>query len=575
MAIGNEGAAIGNGDNGTVLNLIDPLGRRSWHTGDSRHDVFGRRPGPVCATARLDNFEGSGRGIPDWWLPGQVETVVAAVGNTPYRREGSPRSGSNGPLTMSTTRTWWVRGSARAAVLAAALLGVVSCASGTAPPPAVSPVVPAPVVSARAAGPVAQPTAHLTVPALPAQTTPAAASGPVSAPLASPALKPTRITSTPTAAPVAAPKIIARAPKIIGPAAVTATPAFGATELSPAGGIRIAVTNGKITSLSMVNPAGTPVSGKMSVDGSSWSLSEDLGYAKTYTVTGTAVGSDGKTVPITGTYTTLSPHRVASATISPDNGTVVGAAAPIIVRFSSKPTNRAAIQRRMKVLTTPAVPGSWAWITHDGDTYPSLDWRPKNYWPQYTKVRVEADIYGTAFDAGVYGAADVSTNFNIGRNQVVIANAKAHNIVVQRSGKTVATYPASYGMGDDPNSRFGINPDLVTRSGIHIVMAKLPTVSMSNPKYGYTNSVEHWAVRISNNGEFIHENPHTVTSQGHINVSHGCINLSQSSAIAYYKSAIYGDPVQITGTSVHLSPADGDIYDWALPWPVWQSLSAR
>ncbi|MDQ2851052.1 MAG: L,D-transpeptidase family protein, partial [Actinomycetota bacterium] len=77
------------------------------------------------------------------------------------------------------------------------------------------------------------------------------------------------------------------------------------------------------------------------------------------------------------------------------------------------------------------------------------------------------------------------------------------------------------------------------------------------------------------NGEFIHENPNTVASQGHTNVSHGCINLSESSAIAYYKSAIYGAPVQFTGTSVQLSPADGDIYDWALPWPVWQSLSAR
>ena len=205
-------------------------------------------------------------------------------------------------------------------------------------------------------------------------------------------------------------------------------------------------------------------------------------------------------------------------------GAVVGVAAPIIVRFSSDPSSqKAEIQKRMKVVTSPVVVGSWAWITHDGDTYPSLDWRPKAYWPQFTKVHVEANVYGAAFSESVYGSADVTSDFSIGRNQVVIANAKKHDMVVKQSGKTVATYPGSYGMGDDPNSRYGLNPELVTRSGIHIVMDKQQTVLMNNPKYGYTNSVEHWAVRISDNGEFIHENPNTVGDHGNTNVSHGCI----------------------------------------------------
>ena len=369
-------------------------------------------------------------------------------------------------------------------------------------------------------------------------------------------------------------KTAATTPPAVRPAAaITASPALGASGLSPSTPITIAVKNGTIKALSLTNAAGKVITGKLSADASSWQLGEDLGYGKTYTVTGTAVGLNGKAAKISGTYTTVEPADEAHVIVSPGDGEVVGVAAPIIVRFSSEVTDKAAMEQRLKVVTSPAVEGSWAWITHDGDTYPSLDWRPKSYWPQFTKVHVAADVYGQEFSSGVYGEADVTTDFTIGRNQVVIANAKNYDIVVQQSGKTVATYPGSYGMGDDPNSRYGLNPQLVTRSGIHIVMDKQETVSMSNPGY-YTNSIEHWAVRISDNGEFIHENPNTVGDQGNTNVSHGCINLSAASAEAYYKSAIYGDPVEISGTSVKLSAADGDIYDWALTWPQWQALSA-
>ena len=72
-------------------------------------------------------------------------------------------------------------------------------------------------------------------------------------------------------------------------------------------------------------------------------------------------------------------------------------------------------------------------------------------------------------------------------------------------------------------------------------------------------------MRISDNGEFLHHNQDTVADHGVVNVSHECINLSPDSARAYDDSAIYGDPVQVTGTSVPLSAAAGDITDWAIP----------
>ena len=90
---------------------------------------------------------------------------------------------------------------------------------------------------------------------------------------------------------------------------------------------------------------------------------------------------------------------------------------------------------------------------------------------------------------------------------MVLADANSHNIVVQQNGVT-ATYDASYGSGDDIG-----DPNRVTRSGIHIVMDKEENTLMGNPAYGYTNVPEKRAVRISDNGESIHQNQNTVADQ--------------------------------------------------------------
>ena len=351
-------------------------------------------------------------------------------------------------------------------------------------------------------------------------------------------------------------------------AVVTATPALGDTALAPADPLTITVAQGTITALTVSNPEGAPVKGTLAADKTSWTLAEPLGYGKTYTVTGTALGSDGKSVPISGSYTTVTPTDKITSQVSPGDGAVVGVAAPIIVRFGSKPVNKALVEQHVTITTTPHVDGAWAWITHDGDTWPSLDWRPKDYWPAGTTVHVASDLYGVDFGSGQFGGDDVTTDFTIGRNQVVLADANSHQMSVQQNGVTVATYEASYGSGDIID-----DPNRVTRSGIHIVMDKKETTTMSNPAYGYTDVTEHWAVRISDNGEFIHQNQETVGAQGVDNVSHGCVNLSAADAQAYFQTAIYGDPVVVTGTSVQLSPADGDIYDWAIPWSEWVTLA--
>ena len=363
-------------------------------------------------------------------------------------------------------------------------------------------------------------------------------------------------------------------------AKVSAAPAFGTTDMAPAEPVVVSVTKGKIKDFRLTNPDGKAVKGALSADGTRWTAGEVLGYGKTYTATGSAVGTDGKAVAIKGTYATVEPDVRVRVNVSPGDGDVVGVAAPVIVRFGMEPADRAAVEKRMQITTTPKVEGAWAWIKHDDGSW-AMDWRPRAYWPAGTKVHVAANVYGVKFGDGAYGSDDVTTDFTIGRNQVVYADARTHNIIVRQGctamndasscRKTVATYPGSYGRGDDIAIK---DPNLVTRSGIHVVMEKLPThLMIGTPPFNY-RSTEYWDVRISDNGEFIHENPNTVGDQGHTNVSHGCINLSPTSAKAYFNSAMIGDPVEIVGTSVQLSDADGDLYDWTIPWSDWLKLSA-
>jgi hypothetical protein len=137
---------------------------------------------------------------------------------------------------------------------------------------------------------------------------------------------------------------------------------------------------------------------------------------------------------------------------------------------------------------------------------------------------------------------------------------------VVRDEGVIMDFPCSYGEADKARN--------VTRNGIHVVSEKYSDFYMSNPAAGYSNIHERWAVRISNNGEFIHANPASSGAQGNTNVTNGCINLSTSDAQQYFSSAIYGDPVEVTGSSIELSYSDGDIWDWAVDWDTWVGMSA-
>ncbi|AXB46624.1 L,D-transpeptidase [Amycolatopsis albispora] len=343
-------------------------------------------------------------------------------------------------------------------------------------------------------------------------------------------------------------------------AVLTAEPAVDAKDAPVAKPVTVKVTEGTLTEVKVTNAEGKVLEGALNPEKTVWTSSEQLGYGKSYTYAAKAAGSDGKPVELTGKFDTVKPAKVIRATLNPGDDAEVGVGMPISVKFEAAVGDRKAAQAALEVKTSKEVEGAWAWLSDR-----QVDWRPKEYWPAGTQVEVSAKLYGVDLGKGVYAKSDVTTKFKIGRNQVVKVHTPDHVMKVYRDGSEHASYPCSNGKDADPN--------LNTPNGTLIVMTKEPTSIFDNARYGYTNVKKKWCCRISNHGEFIHENEENRGNIGKANTSHGCINLLETDAKAYFDSALIGDPVEITGSKANM-PTTSDVMDWLLDWKTWQSKSA-
>ena len=332
--------------------------------------------------------------------------------------------------------------------------------------------------------------------------------------------------------------------------------------------LTLTVGSGALTKMSVVDGDGKTVPGTLSADKTSWTSTGLMPPDTTWSWTARAATGPSAT----GTAQSTPATATVRATANIGSDWTVGVAAPIVVKFGAKVVNKADVQKHLKVMIRPdgsngpwkPAQGSWAWLP-DNAPNSTVHFRTKKYWPAHTQVHVTLPLADLDWGGGVTGVQNFDWHFNIGRSQIVKADARTHHIVVYRDGKKVAKYPASYGLDSQLNRN--------TRSGISIVTEKYKNIVMKSELFHY-KLMEHWAVRINNNGEFIHANPETVQWQGKANVSHGCINLSTADAKAYFKTAIYGDPVEVTGTRTKLSDSRTELYDWALSWKQWTAMSA-
>jgi lipoprotein-anchoring transpeptidase ErfK/SrfK len=362
---------------------------------------------------------------------------------------------------------------------------------------------------------------------------------------------------------------------------ITAKPAFGAKNVPPNDPVTVTVFAAKLSDMTMTADDGTQITGAIAADKGSWVSKERLDYATVYTVAGIAQGNDGKQTKITGKITTVKPTATERAAIQIPQGGVVGVGAPIILTFSGVVKNRAAVEKALTVTTSAgaALQGNWGWVQDeqiqaDGPVQSQVHWRPTvspvdgatPYWPANTKVHLAANLKGVDYGGGQWGREDFASDFSIGRSQIVIADASTHHLIVTVDDKITKNYAVSYGKESVPGRG--------TLNGIHLVTEKYPTFAMCNPQFDYCNSVEKWAVRINNNGEFIHENLKAAAAFGIANVSHGCVNMGSADAKSFYDSAIYGDPVVVTNTGGPQMSEKDALYDWIYTPDEWKALSA-
>jgi lipoprotein-anchoring transpeptidase ErfK/SrfK len=237
---------------------------------------------------------------------------------------------------------------------------------------------------------------------------------------------------------------------------------------------------------------------------------------------------------------------------------------PIGVWFSQPVADRAAVERRLQVSSSKPVTGAWHWFADN-----EVHYRPKAYWPSGSKVTLRARLAGTDAGRGVWGVADRTIRFTIGRRQISVVDVRTHRMKVTSGGKTLRVLPVSTGRERYP-----------TTNGVHFVLEKNPVKLMDsstvgiprNSPGGYYQRVN-WSVRISNSGEFVHAAPWSTGAQGSTNVSHGCVNLSTANAAWYFRLTRRGDVVEVRGSPKRPGNSLG-VADWNMSWSKWLAGSA-
>ncbi|HEX4291626.1 MAG TPA: Ig-like domain-containing protein [Trebonia sp.] len=335
-------------------------------------------------------------------------------------------------------------------------------------------------------------------------------------------------------------------PSPTGPA-VTITPGGGDKTADPSSGITVTAAGGTLKNVTVAT-SGDTVTGTYAAGRSSWHSAMTLDVSQSYTVTAIATAANGTTTTKTSAFRTLTPANTFTTEIFEGQGETYGVGMPITLTFSHPITNKAAVERSIELTTSKRVVGAWYW---DGSS--TLDFRPRDFWPANTTVSFTGRFNGVLGAPGVYGHHTLTQSFVIGQSVIAVASTRTHRTQIYIGGKLKYNWPISTGRDTLP-----------TPDGSYLAVEKNNPVRMIGGKKGtagYYNELVALAVRFTFSGDYYHSAPWSVVNQGTTNVSHGCVNLPPPAAAIYYKLAVPGDPITITG-----SPRPGT---WDNGWTVW------
>ncbi|MFC5723872.1 Ig-like domain-containing protein [Streptomyces gamaensis] len=260
--------------------------------------------------------------------------------------------------------------------------------------------------------------------------------------------------------------------------------------------------------------------------------------------------------------------RVVRPEMAPANGEKVGVGQPIAVVFKGQKIAkelRAGIEGRLKVSTSPNIPGAWHWNESKGDT--RVHFRPEKYWPAGTRVTLDARLADVKLAPGTAAAGDRTVSFTVGDSMINTVDLKAHTMTVVRNGETLRTIPVSGGDEKKYKTRDGIKT-ILAKEG-RVIMDSLSIGIPRNHPDGFYGSYD-YSMRETISGEYVHAAPDNAEAFGKENVSHGCIGMSTEDAKWLYERTLKGDVVQVVGSSGKPMDHFGNGYgDWNLSWQEW------
>jgi lipoprotein-anchoring transpeptidase ErfK/SrfK len=339
-------------------------------------------------------------------------------------------------------------------------------------------------------------------------------------------------------------------------------PANGATGIPAGTQIAYAAADGTTTTVSLTASDGSTVDGAAGYDPSTWVPAKALAYGAQYTAKVTSKAANGKTSEATTTFTTMpKPSQQIRVQSWLGDNQSYGDAVPIVITFDHTvgDNERAGVQKRLTVTTTPAQAGAWSWASAK-----EIHWRPKELWQPGTKFFVNVQTAGVNMGNGYYGLDDLTVSANITDHPMsIVTNDKTHQMYVSVDGKVVKTIPVSMGKKSTPSS-----------SGKLVIMSRNPSEEFDsslgtggtpvNAPGGYKELV-YFTMRLTWTGQYIHAAPWSVHSQGHTDVSHGCTNVSNANAQWLYNHSLVGTPVNVINTPVKVAAGNGWT-DWNGTW---------
>jgi lipoprotein-anchoring transpeptidase ErfK/SrfK len=336
---------------------------------------------------------------------------------------------------------------------------------------------------------------------------------------------------------------------------VVVSPKSDATDVAAAVAVKYTSEDPERTTVKVTDPSGAEVKGTLDKDAKTWTPDKALSYATKYTVTLTGSASGGKGGTATSTFTTMAkPAKLVRVTSFLGDDQTVGVGMPLIIKFDRAiPAGyRDDVERRMVVTATPAQTGTWHWVSPT-----EVHFRPQTYWKAHSKVFYKVSLAGVPLGDGYYGKSDLTVDLNIGRSFIMTVSNKTKQMIVKQDGAVVKTLPVSLGKPSTPSS-----------SGTMVVMEKLRhtvfDTTDTDPEHGYKTKID-YAQRITYSGQFIHAAPWSEGKQGKVNVSHGCVNVSEKMGAWLFGKTMMGDVITVSGTGDALKNGNGWT-DWSMSY---------